>query len=129
MSLVNMNPADKQWEGTGEGGLYAYAIWPVIKTNCFVENYPLLEDHDVMIKAVGPVAEDFDRLYRETSRNLVFEASTVILLGSTDTAWFNDNTKNYFHVTRSDLTDAGKAVVETLEAMYGEATFVTLLDT
>lgn len=129
MSMVNF-PSDTEngWDYTNEGGLYAYAVWGEFDTEAQVSEVAELLGTDVLIHAEGPEAANRYRMKDEWDKNLVLTARTVLFLGSTSMAWFNDD--GYFPVTRKNLTGTGRMVLETLEKEYGcEATIITLLDT
>lgn len=69
---------------------------------------------------------DPDTRLLESSQSM----DAVVVLGETDQVWWNDATGHYWHATRADLTEAGRALVECLDAAYGtSAILITHLST
>jgi len=143
MNLVTWPASDYDGFGyrdSGEGGLFAYAVWPAQDGECSVDVRPQMPLADVLVSARGPLHEDFEdqrRSYHYDSKadyevqmyRLQEEAGTVVFLGSTS-ASLHDEGNGYFEMTADSLTPEGLAVVTALSAAYGtEATFVTYLDT
>lgn len=134
--------SDPEWRNTGEGGLYAYAVWDDVAKECFVDTFPRISVADVFIAAHGPLSSDFGEQYRRYAHDhdytdyeardhrheISFDA--VLFVGSTIGSFYSDHAGSYFSVDRIDLNPEGLRVIETLEAVYGsKATFVTYLDT
>lgn len=142
MTLLNWPDwsEDSSYRDSGEGGLFAYAVWDAPKGECIVDVHPTLFTGDVLLRADGPLrsefdaqrrnfntgsGSDYDRLMLSTAVTL----GTVVLLGSTGGSFYNDHLGDYFSASRDSLTEAGLAVVTALEAVYGPATYLTYLDT
>lgn len=134
--LMNMTPqegafGDDGWRDTGEGGLYVYAVFnPEWKTHSTVISTVLeFTELDTMVGAVGPLAEQYKVAERAMGpyweyKNVPVE--TAILIGSTGSSYYWDE---YMIYGRDNLTVAGLVTITALESMYGEATFLTFLDT
>lgn len=145
MTFVNWPHDDEAYRDSGEGGLFAYAVWPESKMACFGDVQPQMPAPDVLVDATGPLAIDFraqrsivnsdeysdsDEGHTAKEFDLQISTGSVVFLGSTGASLFREYGGSYFHVTSAALTDAGRTVVETLTAAYGsEPTFVTYLDT
>jgi hypothetical protein len=145
MTLLNWPDwsKDSGYRDSGEGGLFAYAVWAAPKAECSVDVRPSLFKGDVLVNAIGPLRAEFDaqeRRYRNGSsgadvnyKDLTLSTAvtlgTVVFLGSTAGSFFDDRSGEYFIATETALTETGIAVVSNLEAIYGEATFLTYLDT
>lgn len=141
MTLVNWPAPADPYRDTGEGGLFAYAVWDHPDTNCVVDAFPQFGMADVMVRAVGPLAETFERMernylrnsggsYEDTYLDSLTGVGSAIFLGSTGSSLFNENVGEYFIVDAGALNDAGRTVVDALSAAYGsEPTFITYLDT
>lgn len=145
MVFVNWPYDDENYRDSGEGGLFAYAVWPEAKMACFSDVHPQMPAPDVLVDATGPLAIDFraqrsiinaddygdsDESYSAKEFDLQISTGSVILLGSTGASLFSERGGSYFHVTSEALTNAGRIVMEALTAAYGsEPTFVTYLDT
>lgn len=145
MALINWPELGEAsaYRDSGEGGLFAYAVWAPQKDECFVDVRPAMTVPDVLVRAVGPEASEFteqskeynslvsgrDMNYYEATLRSLASFGTVVQLGSTGASLYSEQAGDYFYVTREGLTEAGLALIETLEAVYGEATFVTYLDT
>lgn len=133
---------DLNWRDSGEGGLFAYAVWDTVKADCMVDVHPTMGAGDVLVQANGPLRRAFDDQYNDYSmdrdytdyrahwaRHLV-TAGTVVFLGSTGGSFYSDAQGEYFNVDYVDLTAEGVRIIDTLNAVYGQkATFVTFLDT
>lgn len=145
MTFVNWAHDDEGYRDSGEGGLFAYAVWPEPKMTCFGDVHPQMPAPDVLVDATGPLAMEFraqrsnvdaddyndsNEGYSAKEFDLQISTGTVVFLGSTGASLFREYGGSYFHVTSESLTDAGRIVIETLTAAYGsEPTFVTYLDT
>jgi hypothetical protein len=145
MTFVNWPVDNEAYRDSGEGGLFAYAVWPESKMACFVDVHPQMPAPDVLVDASGPLATDFrsqrsnvndsdysdsDESYSAKEFDLQISTGAVVFLGSTGASLFREHGGSYFHVTSEALTDVGRTVIETLTAAYGsEPTFVTYLDT
>jgi hypothetical protein len=145
MTFVNWPFDDEAYRDSGEGGLFAYAVWPESKMACFGDVRPQIPAPDVLVDATGPLAIDFraqrsnisendysdsDEGYSAKEFDLQVSVGSVVFLGSTGASLFSERGGSYFHATSEALTDAGRTVIETLTAAYGsEPTFVTYLDT
>ena len=135
------------WRDTGEGGLFAYAVWSNdTKHECVVDVYPRIGVADVLAGVRGPLSGEFYNQNSEFSgaMNEVFRDRTpaevvyyetqiavdnVLFLGSTSGSWFADYLGEYFTVDTEDLTDEGRNIINAISALYGEPTFLTYLDT
>ena len=136
------------YDGTGEGGLFAYAVWSL--TDLFagpgpvLNSFPQLKNDDVLAGAKGAEATRFEaaqrnleRLRRNTSLDeLELEefrtaetTPVIVFLGATDTSLYSEYYGEYFAVDGATLTERGAALIAGLEAVYGPATFLTFLDT
>lgn len=145
MTFVNWPHDDEAYRDSGEGGLFAYAVWAEPKAECFTDVHPQMPAPDVLVDATGPLAIDFraqrsivnsdeysdsDEGYSAKELDLQISVGAAVLLGSTGASLFREYGGSYFHVTADFLTDAGRSVVEALTTAYGsEPTFVTYLDT
>lgn len=145
MVFVNWPVDDETYRDSGEGGLFAYAVWAEPNADCFIDVHPQMPAPDVLVAAVGPMVEDFrlqrfnnsDRdygngpdSYSAEQFDLQVATGSVVFLGSTGGSYFQERGGSYFSVTADVLTETGRSVVDTLTAAYGtEPTFVTYLDT
>lgn len=145
MTLLNWPTwsEDSGYRDTGEGGLFAYAVWASPKSECIVDVHPNLFMGDVLVRADGPLRSELEAQRREFSRGMNAEdvnyerlmissavtLGTVVFLGSTSGSFFDDRGGDYFTASRDSLTEAGLAVVSALETVYGPATYLTYLDT
>lgn len=145
MTLLNWPnwSEDSGYLDTGEGGLFAYAVWASPKSECIVDVHPNLFMGDVLVQADGPLRSEFSAQRREfmtgvngadfNYERLMFSSAvslgTVVFLGSTGGSFYDDRAGAYFTASRNSLTDAGLAVISALEAVYGPATYLTYLDT
>jgi hypothetical protein len=146
MTLVNWpvpstEPEDSDWRSTGEGGMFAYAVWPTQSAECMVDVRPQMPLPDVMVRAYGPMEPAFeaqsrnhrynpDANFYEEAFNDMEEVGTAVFLGSTYASLVEHGGGSYFSVEASALTEAGAAMVAALTEAYGtEPTFVTYLDT
>lgn len=142
MQLVNWPGSydDSEYRDTGEGGLFAYAVWNLPpKNECTVDTAPALAKADVLVDAIGPLFTDFAHQSRGLSRtgdfdldehNSEISLGTVVFLGSTGASLYDEHDGDYFKVVRESLTEDGTKLVNTLTNHYGtEPTFVTYLDT
>lgn len=136
------------YDGTGEGGLFAYAVWSL--TDVFagpgpvLNSFPQLTNADVLAGAKGAEAARFEAAQRNLSRlrrntsldELELEefrtaetTPVIVFLGATDTSLYSEYYGEYFAVDGATLTERGAALIAGLEAVYGPATFLTFLDT
>lgn len=145
MDFVNWPHDDEAYRDSGEGGLFAYAVWPEAEMKCFADVSPQMPAPDVLVDATGPLAIDFraqrsivnsdeysdsDEGYTAKEFDLQISTGAVVFLGSTGASLFREYGGSYFHVTAEALTVDGRNVVDALTAAYGaEPTFVTYLDT
>lgn len=145
MSTVNeVNWNFDTHRDTGEGGLFAYAVFPKPeKFECFMDVHPTINHWDVVIAAVGPMSADFREaeqiFYADMSKPLderpdnwleaAVQIGAIVFLGSTNASLWSENEAHYFTVTRDTLTGKGVAMMDALAAVYGEPTYVTFLDT
>lgn len=147
MTLVNWPGWDPDfgYRDSGEGGLFAYAVWDLpAETDCVVDTHPALGLGDVRVAAHGPLRPDFEEQdvrnrsadwgtaesYSAHEHHVEASFGTVVFLGSTGGSFFSEHRGEYFSVTAEDLTETGTTLVATLSTVYGsEPTFVTYLDT
>lgn len=144
MNFVNWPTDWDVWSDSGEGGLFAYAVWSPVDGNCNIDVKPQIPLGDVLVSANGPLDDDFNaqsRDFRELTRgeytehgyavasfDVQVEVSAAILLGSTRSSFHSRG--DYFSVSVDNLTDEGRALIATLTAAYGSApTYLTYLDT
>lgn len=136
------------YEGTGEGGLFAYAVWSLIDLFAgpgpVLNSFPQLTSADVLAGVNG----EEDYLFQAADRNLARLRSTTsldelefeefraapkvpvsVFLGATDSSLFSEDLGEYFSVDVMKLTEKGDRLIDALEAVYGPATFLTFLDT
>lgn len=137
---------DERYRDSGEGGLFSYVVWDSEEANCSIDVFPSMGMGDVLSSVKGPLAESF-RLqesdyasfsnsndgttsWEEIHYNTQVPLGTVLFLGSTRGAFFEDSIGEYFAVDESTLTPEGSALVRSIsEAMGSEPTFLTYLDT
>jgi len=128
------------YRDSGEGGLMVYAVWSAYMSAPSSLSEVSLDFSEVFVSAHGPLKEAVDRslqagrLAQRKSLDAGLDQlfSSVVLIGSTDESFYTEQSfgGTYFQVTRDDLSSSGLKLVETLEALYGEAaTLVTFLDT
>ncbi len=146
-------PEGSPWKDSGEGGMWAAVLipaatfpqldpWDVCMSPTSTIALPL---PDVAVHDRGGIYTDGQREWRDLinapkgeRRDRELERATLsagagvlaaVVLGATGGSW-HDPDGDYFEVTHDTLTDAGRALVEALEAMYERpAQFVTYLDT
>jgi len=141
--------SDASCRDTGEGGLFAYAVWSLSEAfesmaGPVLDSFPQLLSGDVLAAARGPEAAHFEqtnRDYGQLQREADFDhmeleiyraapvTPVVVFLGATDASLFSESYGEYFAVDSSTLTREGVALISALEAVYGAATFLTFLDT
>lgn len=136
LPLVEWPAPGEGWVDTGEGGLFAYAFWEHQSgwDRCVVERLVDVLPWDVMVDAVGPMGPDFVVVDRAGERDADgmpvvsgLDVGVAVYLGSSP--YSSQASDRYFRVSSSVLTSQGAGAVGALEAVFGEATFVTFLDT
>ena len=143
-SLVEWgNGSINDYRDTGEGGLFAYAVWSTPKAECFMDVHPMLPAGDVLVDAIGPAGNDFTDAQKKLSSSYghsdadhykVFMdtstvTGTVLFLGSVNESLHSESVGEYYRVARDTLTVEGGTIVDAISASYGEPTFLTYLDT
>lgn len=127
MNTCIINWSAPGYTDSGEGGLFAYAMWET-PGECVILSSPSIQFSDVLVHAEGPLAEDFIEADRHYQISASFPATSIVLLGSTGESLHSDD--GYRQVTRDNLTSEGQTLVDTLSVVYGsDPTFVTFLDT
>lgn len=145
MTLLNWPTwsEDSGYRDSGEGGLFAYAVWDTPKADCYMDVHPSLFKGDALVRADGPLRGEFDEQVRDFTNEMsradfdydratlssAVTLGTVVFLGSTSGSFFDDRVGDYFTASRDSLTEAGLTVISALEAIYGPATYLTYLDT
>lgn len=137
---------------SSEGGTFVVAAWRATGgfARCTVDVHPELTHGDCLVtggaarRAVfgdrAPSREPFphdptpDEVAAWECRQREAERSdplwAAVHLGSTGTPLYDEALDRYWFATRRDLTDAGRVVVNTLDAVYGvEGVLLTWLDT
>lgn len=147
LDLVSWDYAN--YQGTGEGGLFAYAVWSLDEvfnslSGPVLNSFPQLTQEDVLAGVKGAEAAYFwkradnlqrlrysfsnDELELEEFRRAV-KTPVTVFLGATDSSLYDESLGEYFAVDRENLTDRGLTLITALEAVYGPATYLTFLDT
>lgn len=145
MTLVNWPSWDPDggYHDSGEGGMFAYAVWPQLESECIVDTNPLLSRGDALVAAHGPISGTFAEQTNSNGtewsdatshtahiHSLERSFGTVVFLGSTAGSFYSDARGEYFAVTEESLTEACADLMNSLTLAYGVApTFVTYLDT
>ena len=117
-------PSGGVYEDSGEGGLYVMMVVPEpngFRHNCHVDGIITVSEVDVEVTNSGLWRKYWD----DASTSLLFAAH----IGSTpESLWNADD--GYFTANRDDLTEAGRALYESVKAAYGiDPVLVTCLDT
>lgn len=150
-------PSGGVYEDSGEGGLYVMMVVPEpngFRHNCHVDGIITISEVDVEVTNSGlwrqPWVDSPDSENRRRLDDIVWtadrdlwvwstrlvntdDASTPLLfaahIGSTpESLWNADD--GYFRANRDDLTEAGRALYESVKAAYGiDPVLVTCLDT
>lgn len=143
----NSNSATEVWmnglSDSGEGGLFAYAIWETLPgpNDCYVDGQPMLTEANVLIGATGPLANiiiqrpnDYLQNYDEWREQYLQDLQGIgigafVFLGSTSQSLWQEDAGEYYTITEDNLTPKGKTIIDAISAMYGQPTYVTGLDT
>lgn len=148
LNLVNWH-GFSGYEGTGEGGLFAYAVWSLGEifnslSGPVLNSFPQLTSADVLTGIHGAEARRFQAADQNLSQlranapldGLELEEyrtapkiPVAVFLGATDSSLFSEYLGEYFSVDALKLTEEGERLIDALEAVYGPATFLTFLDT
>lgn len=132
-----------QYAPTGcEDGMAVYAFWPVTDqtpTSSYIETAAVTVG-EVLVRS-NP-AQDLDAVFPRYREHVMdgcrFERSDLtsvelmafLTFAVTPEVYFEPDDSGYWHATREDLTPAGRSVLETLDALYGQpAVLLTVLST
>ena len=153
MELVRWPTPVEGYRDTGEGGLYAFALWetPPEADNCHVDFIPRVDLWDVATGFHGPLAPALREAESDTLKALeeasripgylesaayaeagvaLSTVNVIVPLGSTGASLYSEEKGEYFSVEgMRDLTPPGCALLATLAAIYGKPTYATFLDT
>ena len=144
-SLINWPDNNPEYEGTGENGLLAYAVWPYysMKTETAVTSETTLRFYELFVSAEGPQASQIESFIDDLRKKVIkssvpeeewrMQFGAVLLLGTTSTSYAMEtdlSNSGYFNVTEDSLTEEGQELLNTLSALYEcEPTLITFLDT
>jgi len=128
-------------QNTGEGGMWAYAIvaptedWEDNFVHCYGPTTTInLPMPDVVTNDSGEIYENLpepDDTYPHAWCHVGKPVLAAICLGTSGGSWHDERTGDYWACTQDDLTDAGRALIDGLSALYGNVTvhITTYLDT
>lgn len=133
-NLVSAHNPNQDWADSGEGGLWAVAVWRAENRDayaCVVDTAPVLPVPDVL---VGKNALDRALLYWPdrpyTDERYSLPLLGALHLGSTPYSFYSDSRGEYFTVGFEHLTSAMLDTITTLSEIYGvDAEILTFLDT
>ncbi len=131
---------DPEWASTGEGGLWALAVWDeessTMTHDCAVDTLPHLPYPDVLagkdattvLRQYWSYSYESDALESENTESYPFLG--VLLLGSTVDSWYSEERGEYFTVNHWDLGKEMQIVLAELDKHYGvNSRILTFLDT
>jgi hypothetical protein len=136
MGWVNW-PSEEGPYRRSNGGMSVYACWTsftepsenVMSPNGEGVTIHLLEGQ-LFSGASGPNAEKYTLDSWRHPRDPGFFPDAVVLLGTSRSAWFDDEAGEYFKATLDSLDKSGRSMLGLLSGAYGfEPDLLTFLDT